>query len=89
MKVLKNSIPKHLKKYIVKQDYSSYTYIDQSCWKFIMKISVNFFTKNAHKVYLEGLKKTGITINKIPEIDLINKKRQSPKKSNRKRKKTK
>ena len=74
MKVLKNSIPKHLKKYIVKQDYSSYTYIDQSCWKFIMKISVNFFTKNAHKVYLEGLEKTGITINKIPEIDLINKK---------------
>ena len=74
MKVLKNSIPKHLKKYIVKQDYSSYTYIDQSCWKFIMKISVNFFTENAHRVYLEGLEKTGITINKIPEIDLINKK---------------
>ena len=74
MKVLKNSIPKHLKQYIVKQDYSSYTYIDQACWKFIMKISVNFFTENAHKVYLEGLAKTGITIDQIPQIELINEK---------------
>ena len=39
MKALKNSIPKHLKKYVVSQDYSSYSYIDHSCWKFIMKIS--------------------------------------------------
>ena len=36
-------IPKHLKKYIVPQDYSLYTYIDHSTWKFIMKISTDFF----------------------------------------------
>ena len=74
MKALKNSIPKHLKKYVVSQDYSSYSYIDHSCWKFIMKISVSFFSKNAHSVYLDGLKKTGITLNKIPKIESINKK---------------
>ena len=66
-------IPIHLKKYIVNQDYSSYTAIDQSTWKFIMKISTNFFSKNAHNIYLEGLKKTGITLDKIPKIKEINK----------------
>ena len=39
-----------------------------------MKISTNFFTKNADKVYIEGLKKTGITLNKIPKIKSIDKK---------------
>ena len=66
-------IPIHLKKYVVDQDYSFYTAIDQSTWKFIMKISVDFFSKNAHNTYLEGLKKTGITLNKIPKIKTINK----------------
>ena len=68
------NIPKHLKKYTVNQDYSSYTDIDQSTWKFIMKISTNFFNKNAHRTYLKGLEKTGITINKIPKINSINNK---------------
>ena len=67
-------IPKHLKKYIVPQDYSLYTYIDHSTWKFIMKISKKFFSKNAHRMYLKGLDSTGITIDKIPKIDTINKK---------------
>ena len=61
------NIPNHLKKFIVPQNYDQYTYIDQACWRFIMKISVNFFKQNADDVYLEGLKKTGITLNKIPK----------------------
>tara|TARA_Y100000590_G_scaffold440074_1_gene565000 strand:- start:42 stop:1763 length:1722 start_codon:yes stop_codon:yes gene_type:complete len=68
------TIPKHLKKYIIKQDYSIYTSIDQSTWKFIMKISIDFFSKNAHRSYLNGLEKTGITKDKIPRIKSINKK---------------
>ena len=67
-------IPKHLKQYIVEQNYKNYSYIDQACWRFIMKISTNFFTENADKVYIEGLKKTGITLNKIPKIKSIDKK---------------
>ena len=39
-----------------------------------MKISVNFFKQHADDVYLEGLKKTGITLNKIPKIKSIDKK---------------
>ena len=67
-------IPKHLKKYIVPQDYSLYTYINHSTWKFIMKISKKFFAKNAHRMYLKGLDSTGITIDKIPKINTINQK---------------
>jgi len=67
-------IPNHLKEYIVNQEYSKYTYIDQACWRFIMSISVDFFQKNAEKIYLSGLQKTGITVNKIPKINNINKK---------------
>ena len=68
-----NKIPHHLKKYIVKQNYNDYTAIDQACWKFIMKISISFFKKNADSSYLKGLKKTGVTIDKIPKIKEINK----------------
>ncbi len=67
-------IPSHLKKYTIEQNYKQYTYIDQACWRFIMNISINFFQNHADKVYIEGLKKTGITINKIPRIQSINKK---------------
>ena len=61
-------IPNHLKKYTVEQDYKHYTYIDQACWRFIMKISINFFKNHADKTYIQGLEKTGITIDRIPKI---------------------
>ena len=67
-------IPSHLKKYVVEQNYDQYTDIDQACWRFIMKISVDFFKSNADKTYIVGLNKTGITIDRIPKIKSINKK---------------
>ena len=74
MKTNKIHIPNHLKKYVVNQNYKSYTNIDHACWRFILKISIDFFSEYAHSSYKEGLKKTGITINKIPRIDRINQK---------------
>ena len=68
------NIPKHLKQYIVKQNYQDYNYIDQACWRFIMKISTDFFKVNADNTYIDGLNKTGITLNKIPRIKSIDKK---------------
>ena len=44
---MKKRIPNHLKEYIVDQEYSNYSYIDQACWRFIMSNSVDFFKKNA------------------------------------------
>ena len=74
MKSIKNIIPRHLKKYIVNQNYSQYNEINQSTWRFIMKISIDFFKKYGHKIYIDGLDKTGITIDKIPKISDINNK---------------
>ena len=74
MKSINNIIPKHLKKYIVKQDYTNYNEINQSTWKFIMKISIDFFKKHGHSIYIDGLKKTGISLDSIPKISDINNK---------------
>ena len=63
-----NNIPKHLKQYIVDQEYERYTIIDHRVWKFIMDISIPFFKKHAHSSYYDGLNKTGITFDKIPSI---------------------
>ena len=70
-------IPNYLKKYIVEQNYDRYTYIDHSVWRFIMKISIEFFKKQAHLSYLDGLGKTGISIDYIPRIEDMNKKLKS------------
>ena len=76
MNIMPNKIctPKHLKKYIVDQNYESYSSMDHACWKFILKISVSFFTKYADNIYINGLKDTGILLNKIPRITTINNK---------------
>ena len=62
-------IPPHLRKFIVEQNYENYTAIDHAVWRFIMRISKAFFEKHAHISYLEGLKKTGITIDRIPHVN--------------------
>ncbi|OUX37508.1 MAG: hypothetical protein CBE33_03155 [Candidatus Pelagibacter sp. TMED273] len=69
-----NNIPKHLKQYIVDQEYERYTIIDHRVWQFIMNISIPFFKKHAHSSYYDGLNKTGITFDKIPSIELMNEK---------------
>ena len=62
-------VPDHLKQYIVNQDYSKYTYIDHAVWRYIMKINIDFFTSHGHESYIEGLEKTGISLEKIPRIE--------------------
>ncbi len=64
-------IPPHLRKFIVEQNYEDYTDIDHAVWRFIMRISKEFFEKHAHISYLEGLKKTGISIDRIPHVNDI------------------
>ncbi|SVE48153.1 uncharacterized protein METZ01_LOCUS501007, partial [marine metagenome] len=57
---------------MVDQEYSRYTAIDHACWRFIMKISIDFFSKYAHSSYFNGLYETGITKERIPRISDIN-----------------
>jgi len=63
------NIPEHLNKYIAHQDTHLYTPIDQAGWRYILGISKYFFEEHAHGHYLEGLKKTGISTERIPLIE--------------------
>lgn len=62
-------IPRHLMPYVSRQDPSLYSAIDHASWRFIMKLSHDFFAGHAYKVYLKGLEKTGIETDRIPLID--------------------
>ena len=62
-------VPRHLRKYIVEQDYSRYTPQDQAVWRYIMRQLRAFLSVHAHPCYLEGLAKTGIEVDRIPDID--------------------
>ncbi len=68
MKDRYSNIPTHLKSYIVKQDHKNYSLMDHACWRFIMKMSRDFFKDYAHRAYLNGLQETGITTDYIPVI---------------------
>lgn len=61
-------IPAHLKRYVVEQDYSRYTPVDQAVWRYIMRQLKDFLSKHAHPCYVDGLSKTGIEIDRIPNI---------------------
>ena len=67
-----SSLPKHLQQFAVSQNYEKYTSQDHAVWRFIMRKNLDFLSKHAHPAYLSGLEKTGITIEKIPDIDEMN-----------------
>ncbi len=61
-------LPEHLKQFIVPQNYEQYTAMDQAVWRFVMRKNTAFLKDVAHKSYLGGLKKAGISIEAIPNI---------------------
>ncbi|WP_306353211.1 aromatic amino acid hydroxylase [Flavobacterium sp. '19STA2R22 D10 B1'] len=61
-------LPEHLKQFIKPQDYDEYTPINQAVWRYVMRKNVDYLTKVAHESYLEGLYKTGISIDAIPSM---------------------
>tara|TARA_R110000868_G_scaffold30771_5_gene113475 strand:- start:2100 stop:3851 length:1752 start_codon:yes stop_codon:yes gene_type:complete len=63
-----DKLPKHLKQFIKPQEYSDYTAINQAVWRYVMRKNVDYLSKVAHKSYLDGLNKTGISINNIPNM---------------------
>ena len=67
-------IPHHLKKYIAKQTDHNYTPEDQAVWRYIMYQLKSYLATYAHSCYVEGLSKTGIDIESIPRIDVVNEK---------------
>lgn len=61
-------LPKHLKQFIKPQDYEDYTPINQAVWRYVMRKNVDYLSKVAHNSYLDGLKKTGLEIENIPNM---------------------
>jgi phenylalanine-4-hydroxylase len=64
-------IPPHLRQYIVEQDYSRYTPIEQATWRFTLRQLKSYLSKNAHECYIAGLSKTGIDTEAIPRIEVM------------------
>ena len=65
-------LPKHLHKFVVRQPYEEYTAQNQAVWRYVMRINADYLSKVAHKSYIKGLKKTGISINNIPRMEGMN-----------------
>ncbi|MBG0781792.1 MAG: aromatic amino acid hydroxylase [Bacteroidales bacterium] len=65
-------LPKHLYRLIIDQPYNAYTWQDHAVWRFVLRQNVDFLKDKAHQAYLDGLRKTGISIEHIPDIDTMN-----------------
>lgn len=65
-------LPKHLLQLLIDQPYNTYNWQDHAVWRYIMRQNTNFLKDKAHSAYLDGLTKTGISIDRIPDIDTMN-----------------
>jgi phenylalanine-4-hydroxylase len=74
MSPARKKIPNHLLRYVVEQNYERYTPENQAVWRFIMRQLKDFLSQHAHPSYVDGLKKTGIEIDHIPNIDEMDQK---------------
>jgi len=61
-------LPRHLRQYIKPQQYEQYSPIDQAVWRYVMRKNVDYLSRVAHESYLPGLRKTGISIDRIPNM---------------------
>lgn len=61
-------LPHHLRNLIINKPYSNYSAQDQAVWRYIMRQNVKFLPEVAHHSYLDGLKRTGISTDRIPHI---------------------
>lgn len=65
-------LPKHLHQFIVKQPYEEYTAQNQAVWRYVMRLNVDYLKKVAHNSYINGLEKTGISVDAIPHMEGMN-----------------
>lgn len=66
------NLPLHLRKYIVDQAYEKYTPVDHAVWRYVMRQNYSYLKNVAYYPYIPGLKKAGLTIEKIPSLQEIN-----------------
>jgi phenylalanine-4-hydroxylase len=62
------NLPTHLKSFITDQDYNQYTPQNHAVWRYVMRQNLRKLATLADPSYLAGLKRTGISIDRIPSI---------------------
>lgn len=67
-----SKLPKSLHTFIVKQPYNNYTFQNQAVWRYVMRLNIDHLKDVAHKSYIKGLSLTGISIDKIPMMEGMN-----------------
>jgi len=65
-------LPEHLRKYVVDQEDDRYTPVDHALWRYVMRQNYSYLKDTAYYPYIPGLKKAGLTIEKIPSLQEIN-----------------
>ncbi|MET4082877.1 phenylalanine-4-hydroxylase [Pedobacter sp. UYP30] len=65
-------LPKHLKQFIVPQNYAKYTPVDQAVWRYVMRQNYSYLKSVAYYPYIKGLQKAGLTIEHIPNLQTMN-----------------
>jgi len=63
------ALPSYLRAYIGEQNYASYTAQDHAAWRYIMRQNRAFFGRHAVPIYVDGLKRTGISLERIPRVE--------------------
>ncbi|MBL6962399.1 MAG: aromatic amino acid hydroxylase [Bacteroidetes bacterium] len=61
-------LPKHLMDLVIEQPYNEYTSQDHALWRYVMRQNVRYLSRVAHGSYVDGLKRTGISIEQIPHM---------------------
>ncbi|MGI9530700.1 aromatic amino acid hydroxylase [Lutimonas sp.] len=67
-----DKLPYHLRDFILKQPYDSYTAQNQAVWRYVMRKNMDYLKTKAHESYIPGLEKAGISIEEIPRMEGMN-----------------
>lgn len=65
-------LPKHLRQFIVDQNYAKYTPIDQAVWRYVMRQNYSYLKDVAYYPYIKGLERAGLSIEYIPDLQTMN-----------------
>jgi len=66
------TLPARLRRFVVDQHYSKYTAVDQAVWRYVMRQNWYYLKNAAYYPYIEGLKRAGLSIATIPNLQQMN-----------------
>jgi phenylalanine-4-hydroxylase len=65
-------LPRHLRQFIVDQNYDKYTPVDQAVWRYVMRQNYSYLKDVAYYPYIKGLQRAGLSIESIPHLQTMN-----------------